>query len=384
MNLTRGVSSTSKVSTKTGHCNYFDLAVIGAGPAGSLTAALAAKAGLSTVILEKTSLPRFKPCGGFISSRALSLLPSELDFRKIPVEPVYRINLFKELKIYNYISSIPLGLLVKREQFDHMLADHACKNGAILLGESSLESIKIVKGSKNIRPVYHLYTGGKNSDIFKARYVVGADGAAGRVASLSGLRSKGSLLPGRALVSLENRDNGDVAPGTLNFFPLPLLGGMGWSFHSSLWINRGVGGLAGPRLLENKYNRLFSEGDKQVIPVCWPLPYNGPLRQAGKENLLLVGDACGLVEPFSGEGLYNSFKSAILASSALIRSEMEGSPAGEIYNNLFKKHFKLYFACSLAGAVLLHGCSVVKPVTLPRLLARLMENRLWFNRPFKT
>lgn len=64
-----------------------DLIVVGAGPAGSAAARTAAEQGLDTLILEKETFPRYKPCGGALSSRAALLLgfplPSDICERTI-------------------------------------------------------------------------------------------------------------------------------------------------------------------------------------------------------------------------------------------------------------------------------------------------------------
>ena len=74
----------------------YDLAVIGAGPAGAFAAAEAAKAGIKTMILEQKSFPRPKICGGFISFRALSLLPADFSLPPETAEPVKRLSIIKK------------------------------------------------------------------------------------------------------------------------------------------------------------------------------------------------------------------------------------------------------------------------------------------------
>lgn len=366
--------------------NKFDLAVVGGGPAGSITAALAAEAGLHTAVLEQNKMPRFKTCGGFVSARALSLLPPDLDLAEIPGEAVFTLRVVKKKQSYEHRPTRPLGLLVKRDHFDYCLLRYAARKGATILEEHTLQDLDEPGENPNPPGYYRLEAAGAGSKPILARYVVGADGALGRCGALAGLRETGIGFCGRGLSEIVETGtaagcNGNE-PGTLIFYPLPTLGGMGWSFHGSGWINRGVGGLLGQGLLKKAYKDLFAEDRSGCGPSWWPLPFLGPLKKAGLQNLLLIGDAAGLVEPFSGEGLFNAFKSAILAFQALRKAEESGYKAGGIYNRLYNVQFKEAFLPTLAGSVTLHSRALLCPASMPRHMAGLMNNRLCFNRQF--
>ncbi len=365
--------------TKTADC-YYDLAVIGGGPAGTLAAALAAKAGLSTVILEKKAYPRPKICGGFISARSISLLPKDLKLSSIPSEAIYQVSVIKKRQPYIYNSKTRLGLVVERAQLDHLMANYACSKGAVIIEDQVLQAINRIEDEKEKRWYYVLETGKPAATKLKARYVIAADGAMGYTALLAGLR-KNRKSPGGWGLSRVIKVRSKVAEtGAARFYPLPFLGGMGWSFSGPDWTNQGVGGLFGRNRLLKAYQRLFPGDSIPLNLHFWPLPFLGPLQKAAAGNLLVIGDAAGLVEPFSGEGLYSSFKSAILAVRAVTAAEKESREAGDLYSKLFKLNFRKGFAASLAGVFLLHARSVIAPSSLPPVIAALMENRLWFNR----
>jgi len=57
----------------------FDVAVVGAGPAGSVAAYRLASAGVSVLLVDKASFPRDKPCGGGVTGRAARVLPFSID-----------------------------------------------------------------------------------------------------------------------------------------------------------------------------------------------------------------------------------------------------------------------------------------------------------------
>src|SRR5437868_4876127 len=106
-----------------------DVAVIGAGPAGSTAAYRLARAGACVLLVDKARFPRDKPCGGGITLRALRLLP-------FPVDPVVedRVDRF-ELRLgygkrFERSSDAPLALMTQRRRLDHFLAEQAATAGA--------------------------------------------------------------------------------------------------------------------------------------------------------------------------------------------------------------------------------------------------------------
>ena len=359
----------------------FDLAVIGAGPAGALTAALAADTGFSTVIAEQKTLPRQKICGGFISERALSLLPSGFEFKSLEAEVINKIAILKGDTAYRYNSEGRLGIVIKRKDFDYCLTRYACEKGAELIEGRPIARVVKTGTGKDGDYLYSLEDAGNRRNHLLSRFVIVADGAAGRCSLPDALRSRRKLLRGWGLTQFVQCEPEAVEEGTLKFYLLPLLGGMGWAFSGpDCWVNQGVGGLAGRRRLLRAYHKLFRSEAANQNPLCWPLPFLGPLRKAASENLMLIGDAAGLIEPFSGEGIYNSFKSATLAIEALITAREKQTDAAAIYQSLYDTHFRSNFAASLAGAFMMHTRSIALPATLPPLMAELMANKLWFNR----
>lgn len=356
---------------------YYDVAVVGAGPAGSLCAAIAAKAGLKVILLEKEKLPREKPCGGLLSPRACSLLPQGFTMPPDLAAPVQRVRVHSRCKKYEAGVEKAPGMVVRRSQFDRLLAGYANLCGAVIREAHSLVKLEYRKG------IYNLECGGAGKNLaVSARHVVGADGAWSSCARLSGLRR--SALAGPAAWGCTVTVPQAEAAGkdmTAEFFPLPLRSGLGWSFQGRGWLNRGTGGLAGPSRLKRELSRLFSPLPAGARIYTWPLPFTGPLRRAWRENLLLVGDAAGLVEPFSGEGIYHALKSARLAAEAVLAAAgKEEVTAGSVYARLYRHHFTACYHRSIFGALGLLIRSAIVPGTLPRSIAAIMHNRGWFNR----
>jgi len=107
----------------------YDLIVAGAGPAGSTVARTAALLGLDTLILEKETFPRYKPCGGALSRKAASLLdfplPSDVCEKTITGARVH----FRDLVLERH-KGYNLTTLINRSRFDHLLLQKAIESGA--------------------------------------------------------------------------------------------------------------------------------------------------------------------------------------------------------------------------------------------------------------
>jgi len=369
-------------SSRTGDGCY-DVAVVGAGPAGCLTVAAAARAGLSVLLLEKKRLPRDKICGGLISSRALALLPPGV-LPQSAGSPVTAVRVFSPRgRSHLYRSSEMLGMVVRRAHFDFLLSCYASACGAVLVQESPLVELEIRQpGPAPRQSLYRLQCGGPAPATYHARCVVGADGARSRCARLFGLRRQELLRPAGwgHTRTVESPPAGEVEAETVHFFTLPHLGGLGWAFPGEGYVNRGVGAPLKPSRLKREYRRLFPETTATAGAAAWPLPFTGPLLKPARGNLLLVGDAAGLVDPFSGEGVYNALKSALLAGCALKTAFAEKQAAGPLYQRLFRAHFGRGFFPALAGAALLHARCLLNPAGMPRSIAAIMLNRHWFKR----
>src|SRR3990172_813303 len=109
--------------------NMFDVIIAGAGPAGSTCARECAREGLKTLLLDKDSFPRSKPCGGAVSRRALSLLDFTLPDHIIEKE-CYGARVHYDGRSIEAHSNDRIAVLVSRERFDTFLADKAVESSA--------------------------------------------------------------------------------------------------------------------------------------------------------------------------------------------------------------------------------------------------------------
>ena len=298
----------------------FDVLVVGAGPAGSAAATHLARGGAQVLLADRARFPRDKPCGGGITGRALRHAPCDIS----PV--VERIVHTFELRLHGHhsfrrTSTEPLILMTQRRRLDAHLAEHAAAAGATFRDGVRVEQLEI--GSAGVAAM----VGGEP---VSAGFVVGADGANGVVAKAAGLEAglvRGVALEGNVAWRLLDRDR--YASTAVIEVGAPS-GGYGWLFPKAEHANLGVGGWAeeGPHLRQH-LTRLLQSYSVDPAAITDVRGHRLPMRRIGastpaSERVVLVGDAAGLVDPLSGDGMYEAFVSARLAADAMLAGDTAG------------------------------------------------------------
>ncbi|MER3500125.1 MAG: hypothetical protein C4295_01365 [Candidatus Fervidibacterota bacterium] len=286
-----------------------DVIVVGAGPAGATAARWLAGWGFSVLIIERHRLPRYKPCGGAITQRTLQWL-SPLD--PTPVLEIGVPTLTVQSPDGNqFIASLPSPLIVTvmRDRFDTFLTDAALAMGAklrmsepVLRCEQDGEGVTIVtvKGT------------------YRCRALIGADGANSVVARQFGLRPKRRAL---SIVAELTPQAWERWQGGIHLhFPVGL-GGYLWCFPKRDHLSAGIYTLL-PRLPDWR-QWLFRYLASLELHGCldWSQVKGHPVPLADKRsvfhrgNVVVVGDAAGLADPFTGEGISWAIYSARMAAT---------------------------------------------------------------------
>jgi geranylgeranyl reductase family protein len=301
------------------------------------------------LLLDRSRFPRDKPCGGALSGRAVRLLP-------FSVEPVVE-DVFDHFELrlrygpsFRTCTASPPAVLTQRRRLDAFLAERAADAGADVREGVRVTQVQMDDNGALLevdgRPV-------------RAESVIAADGANGVAArSLDlGVRSNYGValegnLPYEELDSRRYRSCVVLEIGTVP-------GGYGWIFPKGEHVNIGVWGWEreGPKLREH-LDRLCREhgiSAKRLLDVRGHrLPMARPQASAlARGRGLAVGDAAGLVDPVSGDGMYEAFLSARLASEA-VADLLAGRATGlEGYDAQVKRQLAQDLSSSAAAQVVL-------------------------------
>jgi len=313
----------------------FDVIVVGAGPGGSSIAGLLARAGASTLLLDRSHFPRDKVCGDGLTPRALYWLDilGCLD-EVIDAAPSYvtDADLFINGRHVLTGSYPPIGaypgfsIIIPRKILDHIMVRHAVRCGAMFHPGCTVRKLTwktdgvVVQGESDGVPVS-----------FKSQVVVGADGSNSMVSRALGNR----IREGLTAISMRGYYQGVRTKGAKiqvyfgdSYFP-----GYGWLFADEDGLaNVGVGLTVDsefPALssLRQVYDAFVNNEIKEALGGGEPAgkPRGGwtsfflPKNQVA-DRALLIGDAANLGDPIRSDGMHMAMDSAHIAAPAILEA----------------------------------------------------------------
>ncbi|MDI7246520.1 MAG: geranylgeranyl reductase family protein [Bacillota bacterium] len=344
----------------------YDVVVVGAGPAGSTAARVAAERGLDVLLIDKARFPRNKPCAGGVTTKALNELGFDLP-GSVVERDIMGIRLVSSGgRSVSARDSRRLGVTVRRATFDGFLAKKAVEAGACFLDDTPLIDLGTETGGRGER---YLVTTSRGR--FRAKAIVGADGACGRTARLVGIRRRWCRWELGASVSAEVDLPPDLSPDAVGSEPdlielhlvPPLRAAFGWAFHRKGGLHIGIGATAfdAPRIGEAFRGHFRRVAQARGLEVPCPrgrghvLPTGGIRRPVARGGVLLAGDAAGFVDPFSGEGIYNAIRSGRTAAEVIADAASSGdfSRAAPVYMHRCRQELLREFRLSMLLAAML-------------------------------
>ena len=297
----------------------WDVAVIGAGPAGLAAASAAATAGARTIVLERAEHPRYKTCGGGLigTSRAaaggLIDVPARDEIRRVTVT-------LRGGQEFNREHGEPLLAMVVRDEFDAALLKRAQENGAQIRQRAQVRAIDQGDAHATVR----LSDGSEVT----AAVVIGADGSSGVTARHVGAEFDQVDLGLELEIAVPDPVAGQWAGRVLlDWGKIPA--SYGWVFPKGDRLTVGVIAARGQGEATKAYLREFTGRlglsgyeavqDSGHLTRC--RSDRSPLR---KGRVIVTGDAAGLLDPWTREGISFALRSGALAGEYAAKGDLDG------------------------------------------------------------
>ncbi|MFE0091318.1 geranylgeranyl reductase family protein [Streptomyces sp. NPDC058991] len=298
----------------------WDVVVVGAGPAGASAAYAAAVTGRRVLLLEKAELPRYKTCGGGIIGPSRDALPPGFE---LPLKDrVHAVTFSMNGRLARTRRSRRMLFgLINRPEFDAALVQHAEKAGAVLRTGATVSRVEqhgpAVPDRRTVAVVL------ADGETVLARAVVGADGSAGRIGAHVGVRTDQVDLGLEAEIPVPATVAEDWAGRVLiDWGPMP--GSYGWVFPKGDVLTVGVisargEGAATKRYLEDFIARLGLAGFEPAVSSGHLTRCRSDDSPLSRGRVLVCGDAAGLLEPWTREGISFALRSGRLAGEWAVR-----------------------------------------------------------------
>ena len=322
----------------------YDVVIAGGGPAGASLGTVLARSGLSAVIVDKRTFPRPMPCGGMLSSRCVRII--EAVYGENVVAGISRASstgcrMFDRNSLIADVDGIDRSFFVDRREMDALLLSEAKRAGCDTIEGDGVVAVDHVDGTVQLA----------SGRTIRGAIIAGADGGDSVVR-----RTTRRWRPNRAAAAFGlvadlpfDRLKCDGVPDSyhdrphIHFGILPW--GYGWVFPKGDCVSVGVAGMVTrTRNFRNAFDAFVAElcvdGKAGELRVSGRrLPVADFETSPGQGGILLLGDAAGMVEPITGEGIAFAIESAALAARAIEKALASGraAQAGGLYTSACRR-----------------------------------------------
>ena len=324
--------------------NQFDVIVVGGGPTGATAAHELAKAGKQVLLLDRRG--RIKPCGGAIPPilvREFDIPDALLEAKVTDARMISPASEKVDMSVGGWVG------MVDREVFDEWLRERAAGAGATRI-DGMFERVE----STDQGPVVHYKdkaTG--EAETARAHYVIGADGARSRVARqcIPGADKIPHVFAYHEIVKSPERGTGDFEPTRCDVYYQGDISPdfYGWVFPHGERTSIGMGTANQGYSLRAATSRLRERaglaGTETVRTEGAPIPLRPMRRWDNSRDVVVAGDAAGVVAPASGEGIYYAMFTGKLAAGAVAEAlETGDARALRLAHKRFRKaHGRVFF-----------------------------------------
>ncbi|KDN55250.1 geranylgeranyl reductase family protein [Flavobacterium seoulense] len=308
--------------------NSFDVAIIGSGPAGASAAFELSKSGISTVIIEKETLPRYKTCGGGLVYRGRKTLP--FDVSSAVEKEFYEVDTYfanTAIKVTSKRDQ-PIISMIMRDAFDNLIVEKAKENGVTLLQNHKVEDI-------TFGDIQTIHT--SEGDV-KAKFIIAGDGALSPVAKMAGWQETRTIIPALEYEVEVPQADFERLSKNVRFDVDAIPYGYAWCFPKKNHLSIGVG-----VFVKNKEKMDLKKYYAEYLKVLgiteilsedahgFVIPVSPRTDTFVQKNVFLIGDSAGFADPIVAEGISNAIVSGILAAKSIIESKLDPDKAAKLY-----------------------------------------------------
>lgn len=307
----------------------YDVIIVGAGPAGACAAHLLAKSKINVLVIDKDHFPRSKPCAGGLTAKTFMSFEFSIS-EKVKYVTSSIVASYKDEIFHKISGNKVLTEMVERKEFDHYFIRKAIDSGAVFL--DGVKVTEVIWENKE-------FIVKTESQLFRCNYLIGADGTNSIVNRAFNIVKKdlyGFAIETNCPVSKENIKNFDM---TFDFGTVP--NGYLWIFPKDQYVCVGV--YTTNKKMKNTQQYLLAyierlgltpESEKIKGHV---IPFYGINYKQPDFPCILVGDAAGFGDYWTGEGIYYAVKSGIIAAEVIHSSINSGTFQ---YKVLQKRYYK--------------------------------------------
>jgi geranylgeranyl reductase family protein len=295
----------------------WDVAVVGGGPAGLAAALAAASAGARTIVLERAEHPRYKTCGGGLIGASLAVADPRIT---VPARDTVSAITFTDRGRRAFTrrsAQHPVLTMVRRDDFDFAWYKAAVTAGAQVRQNAQVRTVDQDADTATVTLV--------SGETITARVIIGADGSAAITSRHVGVTFEQQDLGLEVELAATDADRAAYRGRVLlDWGPVP--GSYGWVFPKDDELTVGVIMAKGKGAATKQYLADFRAQlgltDRRVVRDSGHLTRcrrpDAPLR---KGRILVVGDAAGLLEPWTREGISYALRSGTWAGEVAARAE---------------------------------------------------------------
>ena len=357
-----------------------DVIVVGGGPAGSVASMTLAAHGVSTVLLDKKTFPRDKPCGGGIRYGVYRRFPGLAEYlqRSVPIHEITKV-LMESPSGASVLATLeqPLYLTFRRIEFDAALLARAREAGVEVL-----EGARVVEVERDPAGVSVDCADGRQ--LF-ARALVGADGVNSIVARAAGL-TRGFTNAELAIDTMEESplDELAVVDREAMYVAYGYKGwpGYGYVFPKRDCVDAGVGFLLpffketlGGAPYEHHARFVEEMSAKGIVRgrsnarnfKAYRLPLCGPLSRTVADRIVICGDAGGFVNAYTGEGIYYAMVTGQHAGETLAEA-LKDDDLSAVRLGAYERRWREEIGEELSDAVRIQRRIFANPALVDRII----------------